>query len=395
MHETIELLKKEHCTGCKLCGDICPVKAIDFYFENDGFWYPKINHEKCFGCSLCYKKCPSINDINTPNQSVLKCYGAKTKNEKVRFDSTSGGFFTELASKWIDDGGIVVGAAYKESHQVFHTKASNKADIVKLRQSKYVQSDTNGIYKKTKKFLDSDKKVLFCGTPCQVEALLLFMGKNNNNLVTLDFVCCGICSPGIYNLYLKGLEQKYKSKVNKVWFKNKEEGWGRIGTRIEFSNGKHYFRVGSRDLFMTSFVTDALSMRLSCEECKYRKLPHNSDIMLGDFWGIDKVNPAFDDNMGVSAVLINSKKGLDSFDSVKDKLDYFETTHEDISKGNFTIYKPKHVNPQRNEFIKLMNSKGFEKAMSKYSSYSGISKIKIDLVYSLGKIKRILVRCIK
>jgi coenzyme F420-reducing hydrogenase beta subunit len=390
MHETIELLKKERCTGCKLCGDICPVKAIDFYTDRDGFWYPKINHEKCIGCSLCYKKCPSLNDITFPNKSVLKCYGAKTKNEKVRFDSTSGGFFTELASKWIDDDGVVIGAAYDKSHHVFHMYASNKEDIEKLRQSKYVQSDTNGIYKKTKELLDSDEKILFCGTPCQVEALLLFLGKNYNNLLTLDFVCCGICSPGIYKQYLEGLEKKYKSKIKKIWFKNKNAGWRNIGTRIDFENGKHYFRIGSRDLFMTSFVTDALSMRLSCEECKYRKLPHNSDIMLGDFWGIENVNPSFDDNKGLSAVLINSNKGIDTFESIKEKLDYFETNKEDISKWNFTIFKPKHVNPHRNEFIKLMNSCGFEKAMSKYSRYSGIEKIRIDLAYYKGRVKKML-----
>jgi coenzyme F420-reducing hydrogenase beta subunit len=391
MGETIELLKKERCTGCKSCGDVCPVKAIAFYSEKDGLWFPKINHDKCIGCSLCYKKCSSLSDITNQHESVLQCYGVKSKDEETRFNSTSGGFFTELANKWIEDDGIVIGAAYNDKHLVYHTYASNKEDIKKLRRSKYVQSDTSGIYKKTKELLDQGRDVLFCGTPCQVEALLLFLNKTHENLLTLDFVCCGICSPGIYKMYLEELEHQYKSKVTNVWFKNKEEGWGRIGTRIEFSNGKHYFKVGSRDLFMTSFVTDALSMRLSCEECKYRKLPHNSDIMLGDFWGIDKVNPVYDDNMGISAVLINSQKGIKSFDSIKDNLDFFETTKEDISKGNFTIYKPKHVNPNRDEFIKLMNSRGFKKAMSRYSTYSGLNRIKIDLIYNLGKFKRRLV----
>lgn len=392
MNKTIESLKKEHCTGCKACGDVCPVKAIEFYYAEDGFWFPKINHEKCIKCGLCYKRCPSLNNIQNPNESVLQCYGVKSKNEENRYNSTSGGFFTELANKWIEDGGIVIGAAYNEKHLVFHTYASTKEEIKKLRQSKYVQSDTSTIYKRTKEFLDQDKKVLFCGTPCQVEALLLFLNKRYENLLTLDFVCCGICSPGIYEMYLKELEHQYKSKITKVWFKNKEDGWNRIGTRIEFSNGKHYFKIGSRDLFMTSFVIDALSMRLSCEECKYRKLPHNSDIMLGDFWGIDKVNADFDDNMGVSAVLINSQEGIEIFESIKNKLDYFSTTKEDISKGNFTIYKQKNVNPNRNKFIELTYSHGFKKAMSKYSSYKGLKKLKIDLIYYLTKFKRRLRR---
>lgn len=386
MDKTIEVLSIDRCTGCKVCGDVCPKNAIEFYNANDGFWYPKINYDNCIKCELCYKKCPSINDRNEINNCVLKCYGAKSKVEKIRYDSTSGGFFTELAEKWIKNGGVVIGAEYNESNLVHHVSAINKKDIEKLRQSKYVQSDTKGIYKITKDLLNKNKKVLFCGTPCQVEALLMFLGNNYENLLTLDFVCCGICSPGIYKKYLEEIEHKYKSKIKKVWFKNKEEGWRNIGIRIDLENGKHYFKIGTRDLFMTSFVTDALSMRLSCERCKYRKLPHNSDIMLGDFWGIEDVNPLFDDNRGVSAILINSYKGIDAFKSVMDRLDYFITTKEEIAKGNFTIYESKQTNPLRDKFIELMNTKGFKKSMQKFGSYKGINKIKIDVRYYLWKL---------
>jgi len=390
MKKTIEVLKKERCVGCKACADICPVNAIAFYDEKDGFWYPQIDSEKCIMCGMCQKICPGLNDVSNPNENVKGCFGVKSKNENTRFNSTSGGFFSEIATKWIEDGGVVIGAAYNDSHRVYHFCSKNLNDIEKLRQSKYLQSDTAGIYKETKKLLDTGKKVLFCGIPCQIEALLLFLGEKNSNLLTLDFVCCGICSPGIYLMYLKELEKKYKSKVKKVWFKNKEAGWRSIGTRIDFDNGKHYFRVGYRDLFMTSFVTDALSMRLSCEECKYRKLPHNSDIMIGDFWGIENINKSFDDNKGVSAVLINTKNGMELFESVKDKLYYFETTANDISRGNFTIYEPKHVNPHREEFIELMNKRGFRSAMGKYSEYSGINKIELDLLYFRSNIKKFL-----
>lgn len=390
MNNTIESLNKNNCTGCKSCGDTCPVGAIHFYDDVDGFWYPIIDPDNCVKCGLCANKCPGLNSIDCVEKKVLKCYGIKSKSEEIRYNSTSGGFFSLLADRWIDDGGIVVGAEYDSSNLVFHSIASDKSEVCKLRQSKYVQSDTKGIYRKVRELLDNNEKILFCGTPCQVEALLLYLSKPYDNLLTLDFVCCGICSPGIYKLYLKELEQKYKSTIKRVWFKNKEEGWRSIGTRIDFNNGKHYFRTGSRDLFMTSFVTDALSMRLSCEECKYRKLPHCSDIMLGDFWGIENINPSFDDNKGVSAVLINSKKGIDAFESVQAKMEYFETTAEDIAKGNFTIFEPKHSNPLRSNFISLMNKKGFRYAMAKYSKYSGLNKIRTDISYYKNKIKKVI-----
>ena len=390
MSKTIEALSKEKCTGCKACADACPVQAIEFYNEADGFWYPQIHYVKCVSCGNCYDKCPCLNDLEQSNQKVLKCYGAKTKNEEIRLQSTSGGVFSEFAIKWIEDGGIIVGAEYDELNLVHHAYSSKVEDIRKFRQSKYVQSDTVGIYRKVKNLLSQDQKILFCGTPCQVEALLLFLGGKYKNLLTLDFVCCGICSPGMYQQYLAGIEKKYHSKVTRVWFKNKKEGWRSIGTRIDLENGKQYYRVGARDLFMTSFVSDALSMRLSCEECKYRKLPHNSDITLGDFWGIEKINPSFDDNKGLSAVLLNSIKGVNVFASVRDRLDYFETTKEEISQGNFTIFQPKHINPLRREFVELMNQKGFRKAMAKYSKYSGLKRIRTDISYYKEKIKRML-----
>lgn len=387
MVETIEIVEKEKCMGCKMCGDACPTEAISFYDEKDGFWYPRINHDKCVKCGRCYQKCPSINNMINQNDSVLKCYGAKTLNEEIRYESTSGGFFSELASKWIEDGGIVIGAAYNSNHLVYHKFIVESKDIKELRQSKYVQSDTKGIYIKTKEFLEGNKKVLFCGTPCQVEALQLFLGKKYDSLLTIDFVCCGICSPGIYKKYLRELEQEYKSPIKRIWFKNKAEGWRNIGVRVDFDNGKHYFRNGTRDLYMIAFVIDALSMRSSCEKCKYRKLPHNSDIMLGDFWGIEKVNASFDDNMGVSAVLLNSKNGEDAFESIKDRLEFFETTKDEISKGNFTIHKAKSFNVMRNEFMNMVNLKGFKKAMANYSSYKGLNKVLLNIKYYKNKIK--------
>ena len=192
MSKTIEALSKEKCTGCKACADACPVQAIEFYNEADGFWYPQIHYVKCVSCGNCYDKCPCLNDLEQSNQKVLKCYGAKTKNEEIRLQSTSGGVFSEFAIKWIEDGGIIVGAEYDELNLVHHAYSSKVEDIRKFRQSKYVQSDTVGIYRKVKNLLSQDQKILFCGTPCQVEALLLFLGGKYKNLLTLDFVCCGI-----------------------------------------------------------------------------------------------------------------------------------------------------------------------------------------------------------
>ena len=379
--DTVEQINHNICTGCMMCGDICPKGAISFKIESDGFWYPSINDELCIHCGRCYNKCPQLIDISKSIMSIPKCFGAKTKNEDIRWQSTSGGFFSELSSAWISSGGLCVGAEYDNNCNVCHCIEKDISGIDRLRQSKYVQSKTSGIYRCVQEALSSGKSILFSGTPCQVEALLCFLEKKYDNLLTMDFVCCGICSPGIYNKYLKMLEKKYHSKIKKVWFKNKSAGWRSIGTRVEFENGKVYFRTGNRDLFMLSFVTDALSMRECCENCKYRTIPHNSDLTIADFWGIEFVNPSFDDDKGVSAIFVNTEKGSYWFDKIKQSLDYFETTINDIARKNYTVYKPKNAHQYRKEFFDCVNNTSFENAMNIYSSYRGFNKIKTNCTY--------------
>lgn len=379
---TVEIVQRDQCTGCMMCGDICPQNAIQFHDQYDGFWYPTVDEEKCISCGLCMKKCPQMVNNNLKEAIEVEYYGVKSKSEKTRWESTSGGFFTELALEWMSESGICCGAIYDSNNQVYHSIESDINGIENLRQSKYVQSNTEGIFKEVKRFLDTENKVLFCGTPCQVEALLKFLNKDYDNLLTLDFVCCGICSPGVYNQYLKMLEEEYKSKIKRIWFKNKADGWRSIGTRIEFENRKVYFRTGNRDLYMTAFVNDALSMRESCQNCKYRKIPHNSDLTVADFWGIEKIDPQFDDNKGVSAVFVNTQKGKKWFKKTIPSLDYFETTIDDIAKGNFTIYRPKQINPNRKAFFELMYQTSFKNAMRVYGSYKGIKKIKVNISFA-------------
>lgn len=378
---TIEQLTEEMCTGCMMCGDVCPKGAISFQTKSDGFWYPAVDNDLCIHCGLCYAKCPQINCVSRIPNRMPKCYGAKTKKEDIRWQSTSGGFFTELASSWMKNGGICIGAVYDDECHVYHSIEKNKSGIERLRQSKYVQSKTAGIYHDVKTELSFGNLVMFCGTPCQVSALYAYLSKEYDNLLTMDFVCCGICSPGIYDKYLEMLEKRYHSKVKKVWFKNKSAGWRSIGTKVEFANGKTYFRTGGRDLFMLSFVTDALSMRGCCENCKYRSIPHDSDFTVADFWGVEKVNPEFDDNRGLSAVFVNTKKGETWFNRIECSLDYFETTVDDIAKGNFTVYKPKKAHPKRKEFFECVNATSFRNAMNIYGSYQGVSRLKTDCGY--------------
>lgn len=380
--KSVGRINRSQCTGCMMCGDICPKKAISFPVSN-GFWYPRVDEDVCINCGLCQNKCPALTVPQATKETPVACYGARTKQEEVRVHSTSGGFFTELASYWIRQGGYCIGAIYGEDNEIVHAITNNAEELGKFRQSKYAQSKTDSIYKQTRDLLKSGEKVLFCGSPCQVEALFSYLGKEYENLLTMDFVCLGICSPFAYRKYLDMLENKFKSKATRVWFKNKTNGWRAISTRVDFENGKTYLEPGGFDLFMRAFVTDGLSMRPNCQNCKFRKVPHASDFTLGDFWGVEKIKPEQDDNKGLSAVMVNTVKGQEVFESIKDTLVYFQTTVPDICAGNFSILKPMKPHPKTEEFMKYLEGHTFSSAVYKYGSLSrrdmAIKKIKRTL----------------
>ena len=48
---------KQNCCGCSACYAICPVGAIEMQEDEEGFLYPKVNHEKCIECHKCIKVC--------------------------------------------------------------------------------------------------------------------------------------------------------------------------------------------------------------------------------------------------------------------------------------------------------------------------------------------------
>lgn len=391
-NNSIKDIGKNICTGCKLCQDICPENAISFKYDEEGFWYPSVNTNLCINCGICKKYCPTLfpeKRLNKANHVPITL-GVWNKNEMIRWESTSGGFFSTLAEYLIKKGYYVAGAVYDKEFKVTHIISQNLVDIQKMRQSKYSQSDTKYIYKKILNLLKNGEKVFFCGTPCQVEALHQIVNDCTKNLITMDFVCAGISSPIVFQRYIQWLENKYHSSVTKVWFKNKKEGWDQIGTQISFKNGKTYFRIGSRDPFMISFVKDYANIRKSCFNCKYRKIPHNSDFTVGDFWGIEKFHPELNDNLGITALIINTSDGINVFNSIEKFFHIIDTTPEEIIKYNPTVINSLQEGEKRHEFLVNTLTRGLNYAINRYSSYKGIKKIKLDLMYLKKKTKIIL-----
>ena len=381
----IRITDKVNCCGCNACGDVCPKGAISFKTDSEGFWYPEVDAGKCVDCGLCEKVCPVINVVELKKNDYeipLHTIAAINKNMRIRWDSTSGGAYTALAETMLEQGGYVSGAIYNEGFTGVHNYISNNPDdLEKLRSSKYLQSNAEGLFKNIKELLIKGERVLACGTPCQMAALRSFLRKDYENLVIVDFICRGVNSPKVYRAYLDSLERKYDSKVVYVKAKNKELGWRNLTRKVTFENGQSYYGVSMDDDFRRGYHTNVFC-RPSCYDCKFKGFPRIADITIADYWGIEKVDKNLDNNIGTSMILLNSKHGEEFFNHCKSKLEYIETPFESILNGNVALFKS--IEPakiDRKDFFKDLDEYGFDYVTNKYYPASAKSKT--------GKTKRI------
>lgn len=359
---------KAQCCGCNACGDACAKHAIAFKVDIEGFWYPEVNKDLCTDCGLCEKVCPVINveemrhnDFETP-----KCYAANHKNLEIRFDSTSGGAFTALAEEVYKKSGFVGGAIYNDDWSARQFISDNKEDLKKLRSSKYLQSNAEGFYKEVKACCETGKPVLVCGTPCQMVALRRYLRRDYDNLVIVDFICHSIASPKAHRKYFDYLEEKFGSKVIYFKAKNKELGWRSLTKHSRFANGKSFYGVRGEDYYSRAYHSNMID-RLSCYQCKFKGYPRMADITLADFWDTKRKAGELDDNIGTSAVIINSQKGESLFNSATKRLLKKEISITDIEPSNIALTQPA-VRPSydRTQFFRDMEDMRFDELGDKY-----------------------------
>jgi len=309
-----QLTEQNKCTGCSLCHDICKKSAIEMLEDDTGFLYPQVNEKLCVNCGLCEKNCP-INCETIFNSSKEAYYGRYRENNAK---SSSGGMFRAIASIFANNKDDVVGAVF-DHNRVYHELLKGNDRYLEACGSKYLQSDMRFTYRKIENALNNGKKVLFTGCPCQCDAVKRYFEKNRNagKLFTCEIMCHGVPSPGVFRKYIDYLENKERSKVISYNFRSKVYGWRRPSIEICYLNGKEKIYTHAESPFHNWFGRH-LSLRVSCFNCKYRNTERVADITIGDFWGlIDlEISVDYEDN-GVSAILINTQKGKDILESIK------------------------------------------------------------------------------
>lgn len=311
--------EKTACCGCAACVDACPAGALRMVADQEGFRYPKADTVQCVRCGRCETVCP-VGRERCGDHNRRICLGARAKEVDVRLGSTSGGVFPVLAEYVLRQGGAVFGAAFDGSMEVVHREARSLMELEPMKQTKYVQSRLDGIYRRVEALLQKGIQVLFCGTPCQAYGLKCFLGREYPRLILADLVCYGVPSPGIWRDYITFLERRYGplTAFSFRYKRNRDHGH----TRAYTAGGSEYAADLSQDLYCGMYFS-ALTIRPSCHSCEFASPDRESDFTLGDFWGVEKVRPEADDGMGISLVILHTDKAQRIWSELQEFFEWF------------------------------------------------------------------------
>lgn len=317
--------------------------------DREGFFYPKVNSKKCIDCGKCEAVCPIKHYDKIRRAGSYTYLGVQAKDDSIRFSSTSGGAFSVLAKHILFCKGVIFGAAMDSDGIVYHKDIQKIQELNLLQKSKYVQSQMTNCYEKVKNYLKDGRLVLFSGTPCQCQAVKQYIGKNNDRLIIVDLVCYGVPSPWIWQKYLKELEKKYHGEVSDFCFRDKREGDN--GHTVSMKAGdREYSYSLDQDLFCKIYFHNYI-LRPSCHSCGFCTVERESDITIGDFWGLERVNPDMEDGMGTSLMILRNEKAYNIWKTVENDFRYFQCEKEDILQPR--LCGPTPQADRRGEFLAL------------------------------------------
>lgn len=377
--------KKEECCGCGACMNACPKGAICMENDEYGFSYPKIDDTLCVECGLCKKVCGYQNGKQNPKASLA--YAAISKDFALVMNSASGGMFAHLAGEILSCGGVVYGCSmeYKDGElSPEHIRVNTAQDLIKLQGSKYVQSDMGFCFRAARDDLESGKKVLFSGTPCQIASLNAFLGKRYDNLITVDIICHGVPPSKQFRDYIKLLNTKNK-KVVGFRFRDKSAGWG-MRAAIDYANGKTVRMPAALSSYFKLFL-DSVNYQHSCYSCRFACTERPADITVGDYWGIETVHPealyrnggVLDSRGGISCVLLNTEKGKEFFAQNTNALNLQVSTVWNVASGNDQLNHPSTKPKEREVVLELYRTGGWRAVDKWYNKRLGARKYKILL----------------
>ena len=378
----INVIENKQCCGCSACVQVCPKECIIMVNDTEGFRYPKVDHDRCIDCHLCEQVCPMLQSVKKSDPQSVEAMRFQDKQKRI--ESSSGGVFTAIAEEIIRRGGVVFGAAWTDDWQVEHRYCESIDGLAAFRGSKYVQSDTGCSYHQIREFLRQGRWVLFSGTPCQCKGLKLYLRKEYDKLVTVDFICHGVPSNKVFRAYLREEIMNYVRKdvgknsvllhpihqipepdalVPSGWrlqgirFRDKRNGWKKYSFALALAevstdgeqNTVLLSPIFPNSSFMKGFGAN-LYLRPSCHNCPARSFSSGSDFTLADYWGIDEQHPELDDDLGTSLVAVHTRKAMDLLTSIDCQLERTPVNAQVAYKIQICLHRNMLPSRYREEF---------------------------------------------
>lgn len=286
---------QEYCSGCGACYNICPVLAISMQLDDEGFLIPKVDTEKCISCGKCNRICPHLTgkELKGERDAAVKgvwLYASTDNAAKTR--SSSGAACYELGKASIESGGAVCGCIWNDRLEAVHIVGGEKAILEKTQGSKYVQSNTDEVYRQIERWIKTGKQMVFTGTPCQAAAahnyiMELNNGKDRENLITVAVICHGVASPLAWESYKRWESEQKGSPLINVNFRDKtQEGYKKSYCRYEYQSGDVTYlpTFFPTSKYMEATIVYNLAMRNSCSHCDCKGINKGIDIIVGDWY---------------------------------------------------------------------------------------------------------------
>lgn len=375
----MEICKKEECTACSACINICPKSAIRLIPDKLNRTIALIDDKLCINCGLCVKSCP--NNLNLSYRYPKRCYAAWSRHGKTQKHAASGGVATEFYNYAIQNDGICAGVKYTDSFELEYEIARDETSLHDYMGSQYVQANVGDIYRRVKTCLRQGKMAVFVGTPCQVAGLKAFLGEEYDNLITVDIVCHGV--PPFQ--YLKEyMGQKTSNLATKASFR----GINNFFLTFYKDDTVLYKKSAKEDEYFIAFL-DALTYRSNCYFCRYARPERVSDITIGDFWGLDRNSLKIKCTGRISCVLINTEKGEGFWEKVSSQLEFEERKIEEALSYNGQLTHPSQIHQERNWFEEKYLTEGFAKAVMTKSVRDKIISYKMSRTIPARAIRKI------
>ena len=376
------LAPHDRCTGCGACANGCPKGAIHMLPDREGFLRPTVT-DACIQCGHCSHICPVLKQREPRPEPTA--FAAWNSDEETRRLSGAGGVFSLLAEFILDDGGVVFGAALDENLRVRHMAITSKADIHRLRGPKPVQSDLADSYRLVRLCLERDRRVLFTGTPCQIDGLYRYLGEHPEKLLTVDILCGGVASPGVWEQLVRSMTYIKQKKPLSVSFCAKLDGESGRRFRVEFEGGSTY----DAPLVKSELghgLRRRLFLRPACHTCPYMNCSRVGDLSLGSYRGLPKDFAPEEQKRGISLLLVNSVKGAHMFDTLPLKKE--KRPLSEAVAGNASLRAPAAAGEDRAAFFDAFSRQSFQQVREKFLQTSALPVESVKKKLSFPRIFR-------